>query len=74
MSDQVNLKDKNQYLNEMLGNDISDMAENLRLETYAALPDMQVKNQVWAEITVQKGSSFSNKQLESKMGTYNDFE
>ena len=44
MSDQVNLRDKNQYLNEMLGNDKSDMAENLRLETYAALPDMQIKN------------------------------
>ena len=62
-SSEFTLDQKNDLLQKVLGNDVSDLAQNLKLTCMASLPDPATKEQVWLEL-IDTNSSFSLYQRE----------
>ena len=65
-SSEFTLDQKNDLLQKVLGNDVSDLAQNLKLTCMASLPDPATKEQVWLEL-IDTNSSFSLYQRRAKM-------
>ena len=50
-SEFITIGEKQQYLDKVLGKDHSDVAQELRLGCFAAIPDAKLKEEVWKEFT-----------------------
>lgn len=68
-SDKLTLATKNEILENVLGDDKSDLAERCRIACHAQLPDAEVKAKMWADI-IDANSADSSYVKQAKMSGF----
>ena len=70
----VSIQEKQALLELVVGDDKSDIAINLKLTCHALTPDLNIKEEVWREITNPNSSSKSKPELEAMMNGFYCYE